>query len=202
MVAVLPAVTSPTQAHVAVLGSGLLAGAAVVARIHGAGLAVSDADAVCLVADQVDLLLPYHQPADAADEAGVDLRVLGNGIVAGHPADEQQLLQVQPLLPAHRDPFVSVLAVHQHRSLLSITLQLDRVPFAQGDRLVCADHRRPGAKVEAGIQGFCFSGNLATLGVVSRGSGSTGDWVPELRVSSHEGQQHEVTGPMAELGVV
>lgn len=148
-VAVFAAETGSAQAHVTVLRRCLLAHTAIVAGILSAGLAVRDSHAVSLIADQIDLLLPEHQSAYAADETGVifDFRV--DSIVTGDPAHVEGLFQVQSLASANRDHFVRAFAVHQHRPLLPIALDFDSMPLAQGDGLVCANNSWPGAEIES-----------------------------------------------------
>lgn len=84
----LPTVSSTAQASVSVLRGSFLTNASIVARILGASLAICDSDTVRLIANQIDIFLPYHQPTDAANETTVYLRVFVDNIITGDPSNE------------------------------------------------------------------------------------------------------------------
>lgn len=94
VVAVFSTVTSSAEAGVPVLGGSFLADASIVARILSASLAVSDSNALRLVAVQVDLFFTDDQSADASNESTDHLRMLVDGVIGWDSPYVHQLLHV------------------------------------------------------------------------------------------------------------
>lgn len=141
--------TGSAQARVAVLRGRFLTHTTIVTGIFGAGLTSRDAHAISLIANQINLLLPEDQSADAPDETCARLSLLVDLAVARYSADVKRFFEIETLASAQREDLVRALAVHQHRTLLSITLDLDGVPLAQSDRLIRANDSWSGTEIES-----------------------------------------------------